>query len=60
MAASYRLGVRWIADNDEPDEMDPEEISNFISTLLLADLFGKDPMQVANAVVRERKRMSRQ
>jgi hypothetical protein len=56
MRASYRAGIRWIAENDEPDSLDIEEISGYISTLLLADLFGKDPYDVARAIVRERKR----
>lgn len=45
--ASYRAGVRWIAENDEPGSIDIDEIDGYISTLLLADLFGKDPRDVA-------------
>ena len=56
MRASYRYGVRWIAENDEPEEMDAIFISEFISTSLLADLFGKTPMEVAKAVVRFKRR----
>jgi hypothetical protein len=57
MRASYRAGVRWIAENDEPLDMDVESIKGFISTLLLADLFHKDPMSVALAVLNERRAM---
>jgi hypothetical protein len=53
--ASYRFGVLWIAENDEPEDLDPENVSAYISTLLLADLFGKEPLAVARAVVRRRK-----
>lgn len=54
--ASYRYGVRWIAENDEAECMDVEEVAGFISTLLLADLFGKDPDEVARAIVKARRR----
>lgn len=54
MRASYRMGIQWIADNDEPDEMDPSVIDGFISVQLLADLFGKDPLVVAKAVAKAR------
>ena len=53
---SYRFGVRWIAETDEPECLDVEEVSGYISTLLLADLFGKEPEKVAADVVRLRKR----
>jgi hypothetical protein len=52
--ASYRVGVEWIGYNDEPGSNDVEEISEFISTLLLADLFGKNPRNVAEDIVRWR------
>jgi hypothetical protein len=55
MRASYRHGLDWIVYNDEPEDLDPENISGYISTLLLADLFGKDPEAVARAIVRRRK-----
>lgn len=62
MRASYRVGVEWIALNDESgwtsgnDEQDARAIAGFISTQLLADLFGKDAEDVAKAVVRYRRR----
>lgn len=54
--ASYRAGVRWIAENDEPMETDLESVASQISTLLLADLFGKDPEEVAKAILRQREK----
>lgn len=54
MAASYRNGISWIAYNDEPTEYEPEVISGMISVLLLADLFRKEPTEVAKAVIRYR------
>ena len=52
--ASYRGGIEWIAQNDETSESDPETMSTMISVLLLADLFGKEPVKVARDVIRYR------
>jgi len=52
----YRFGVEWIALNDDPIEADPEVISGTLTVALLADLFGKEPLAVARAVNRRRKR----
>lgn len=54
--ASYRDGVAWIANNDEPGEEDPEVIRGFISTLLLADIFGVPEEKVAADIVKARKK----
>lgn len=59
MAASYRRGVEWIALNDDAGSDDArivEQVRGYISTLLLADLFGKEPREVATDVVRLRMR----
>ena len=66
--ASYREGVEWIALNDNAGDDDPEKcgtdgeaqremignIAGYISTLLLADLFGADPAMVAHDIFRKR------
>lgn len=57
--ASYREGVAWIALNDDPassDALNAEELQGLISVALLADLFGKDQLEVAKAVVAYRKK----
>jgi hypothetical protein len=54
--ASYRDGIEWIAFNDEPGSDDVEEISDFISTCLLADLFGKPRTETAADILRYRKK----
>ena len=54
--ASYRHGVRWIAENDEPEGTDLDEVSGYISTLLLADLFGKDADIVAADIIKHREK----
>ena len=53
--ASYRAGVAWIAFNDNAGEGDSiQEVAEYISTLLLADLFGADPYEVARDIVTRR------
>lgn len=54
--ASYREGVAWIALNDEPGDDNPDSVSSYISTALLADLFGKTTEQVARDICRYRDR----
>jgi hypothetical protein len=57
--ASYRHGVEIIAINDDngsPDALNPEVVATYISTCLLADLFGVEPARVARDVVTFRKR----
>ena len=51
-------GVGWIARNDEPTEMDVEQVACFISVALLASVFGLRTDDVAEEVV-ERRRMNR-
>lgn len=53
---SYRAGIEWIAYNDEPEDLDVESVREYISTLLLAAVFDKDPIDVARAVVRAREK----
>jgi hypothetical protein len=54
--ASYRHGVEWIALNDEANETEADEMAGLISVGLLADLFDKDPLDVARAVIRFREK----
>ena len=54
--ASYREGVAWIAENDEPAEMDHDTVAGLISVCLLADLFGKEATEVAAAIIRLREK----
>lgn len=52
----YREGVRWIADNDEPRLLEEKLVINQLTALLLSDLFGVEPSQVARDVIKIRKR----
>jgi hypothetical protein len=52
--ARYMEAVAWIANNDEPGETDAETVSEMISVLLVADLWRKEPEQVADDVLRAR------
>lgn len=51
MRVNYRYAVAWVALNDEPTCTDTETIAGFISTLLVADLFGLEPFTVAADIV---------
>ena len=49
--ASYAFGCYWIAQNDETEDLNPETVSHYISTLLLADLFNVEPAKVAQDII---------
>lgn len=51
---SLARAIQWIALNDEPNEHDPDVVATWISTMLVADLFDKEPDEIAEAVVRHR------
>lgn len=51
----YRFGVAWIAANDETADLDVESVAGFVSTLLLADLFNKEPAKVARDIIKIRR-----
>jgi len=58
MKKGYKFGVQWIAQNDESgtcDSLDVEAVSGYPTTMLLADLFGKETLVVANDIVKWRK-----
>jgi hypothetical protein len=47
----YKFGVAWIAENDNSGMGDDVlTIAAYVSTLLLSDLFGKEPREVAEAI----------
>lgn len=51
---SYRFAVAWIALNDGPGDdiaLNSDAVSEQVSVLLIADLFGCDPLIVAVDVV---------
>jgi hypothetical protein len=52
--ASYREAVAWIAQNDEPEDGDADNVAGYISTTLVADIFGVDQERVGRDVVRYR------
>lgn len=57
--ASYRDGIAWIALNDDPaspDSKRPEIVAGYVSSCLLADLFGVPMEKVGRAVVRYRRK----
>ncbi len=52
----YKFGVEWIAENDDPTVTNISSVAANISTLLLADLFGKEPVIVAMDIVSHREK----
>lgn len=57
MRASYKKGIEWIALNDgagDDEALDVQFISEMVSVALLADLFGKEYLDVAKDIVRFR------
>ena len=49
---TYMEAIIWIAENDEAGgSQSPEEIALYISSVLVSDLFGVDPIQVGQHVV---------
>lgn len=57
---TYRDAVAWIAENDEPLETDEAAVASFLTTVLIADLFGVPEARVAADVMRHRDRAHRQ
>jgi hypothetical protein len=53
---TYQFGVEWIAENDEPTQMSLTMVGKMTTVYLLADLFEKDPDDVALDVIRQRKK----
>ena len=59
MKRGYEFGVAWIAinDNDSSSErLDRHVVVGYTSTLLLADLFEKEPAKVADDICKFRER----
>lgn len=55
----YRFAVEWVALNDgagDDDARSVDAVAGLVSVLLVADLYEKEPAEVARAVVRVRKR----
>jgi hypothetical protein len=56
MRMSYRVAIDWIALNDDAGNGDSvQEIADYVTTCLVADLSGKSPETVARAIMRKRK-----
>ncbi len=57
--ASYRHAIDWVAWNDDPETLEAEDIRGYISTLLVADLFGVEPERVALDIAEKREELGR-
>jgi hypothetical protein len=52
----YLRAVKWIAFNDEEGDTTVSVVKGYLSVALVADVFGKTIQQVAEAVVRQRRK----
>lgn len=55
--ASYRAAIEWIALNDDPgspDALNAEVVARYVSSVLIADIFGVEDAKVGVDVVRVR------
>ena len=57
MHVSIGKAVDWIAQNDDVTELEMDTIQFQITTLLIADLFGKEPEDIARRIVERRKEL---
>lgn len=55
---SYEFAIAWVAVNDDPTEKDPQVVTDQISVVLVADLFGKEPEEVAADIIKLRESTS--
>lgn len=49
------LAIAWIARNDEDECMNVEEVQHLTTVCLVADLFAKDPHDIAERVIKFRR-----
>lgn len=54
-AASLQRAITWIADNDETAETSVEEMAMLISVQLVADLWSREPEEIARRVLNRRR-----
>jgi len=51
-----KYAIEWVAINDEPTDMDEETISEQLTVQLIADLFDKHPITIAERIIEWRER----
>lgn len=51
MKKAYRKGLLWIAENDEPTETLLFIVKDQLTVALLANVFDRDPQQVAEEII---------
>lgn len=55
MHVPIKKAIDWVAQNDESSCLDITEIRWHVTTLMIADLFGKDPGDIACRIYHRRK-----
>lgn len=53
--ASYKHAIEHIALNDDPAELDPSNVFNQMTVVLVSEIFGVGSLEVADDVVAYRK-----
>lgn len=60
--ASYKEAIAWIALNDDAageEAFDIESVKGYVTTCLVADIFGVDQNKVGKDIVKYRKRVDK-
>lgn len=56
--ARYAEAVAWIANNDERKKVEVAEVERLTTVVMVAELWHKEPSEVAADVIRARKRFT--
>ncbi len=51
-----KFAIEWIAINDETAELDVDVMEAVATVMLVADIYNKEPMEIAKRVVEFRKK----
>lgn len=54
----YLEAVMWLAENDDHDPNTVEDVASLVTTALVADIYGRTPETVAQAVLKVRAALS--
>ena len=59
-SSKYLNAVLWVAINDSAGDNEPaEQVADYLTVLLIADVFGSTPRKVADDVIRARAHLAR-
>jgi hypothetical protein len=55
MDQRYCMALCWAADENEPEDMDPDSVESDMFTMMIADVWGLAPEDVAAEIIRLRR-----